>query len=137
MSPVSTDVAPGLFTANAQGNGAPAAAYLRIDGDGIRAPEMLLLEGNNSQPLPIDLGLPGDRIFLLLAGTGIRGFTDAVTASIEGIDIPVLGAQEQGEFVGLDQVNIGPLPRNLPKGNINLVLTVDGRKTNTVTVNIQ
>ena len=131
------DVAPGLFTANAQGNGAPAAAYLRIDGDGIRAPEMLLFEGNNSQPLPIDLGPEGDQIFLLLAGTGIRGFTDAATASIEGIDIPVLGAQEQGEFVGLDQVNIGPLPRNLPKGNINLVLTVDGRKTNTVTVNIQ
>ena len=131
------DVAPGLFTANAQGNGAPAAAYLRIDGDGIRAPEMLLFEGNNSQPLPIDLGPEGDQIFLLLAGTGIRGFTDAVTASIEEIDIPVLGAQEQGEFVGLDQVNIGPLPRNLPKGNINLVLTVDGRKTNTVTVNIR
>ena len=94
------DVAPGLFTANAQGNSAPAAAYLRIDGDGIRAPEMLLFEGNNSQPLPIDLGPEGDQIFLLLAGTGIRGFTDAVTASIEGIDIPVLGAQEQGEFVG-------------------------------------
>ena len=82
-------------------------------------------------------GPPGDQIFLLLAGTGIRGFTSAVTASIEGSDIPVLGAQDQGEFAGLDQVNIGPLPRNLPKGNINLALTVDGRETNTVTVNIQ
>ena len=131
------DVAPGLFTANAQGNGAPAAAYLRIDGDGIRAPEMPLFEGQNPQPLPIDLGPEGDQIFLLLAGTGIRGFTTGVSASIEGIDIPVLGAVPQGEFVGLDQVNIGPLPRNLPKGNVNLVLTVDGRETNTVTVNIQ
>ena len=99
--------------------------------------QMLLFEGGNPQLLPIDLGPSGDQIFLLLAGTGIRGFTDVVTASIAGIDIPVLGAQEQGEFVGLDQVNIGPLPRNLPKGNINLVLTVDGRETNTVTVNIQ
>ena len=130
------DVAPGLFTANAQGNGAPAAAYLRIAEDGTRT-QMPLFEGNNPQPLPIDLGPPGDQIFLLLAGTGIRGFTSAVTASIEGIGIPVLGAVPQGEFVGLDQVNIGPLPRNTPKGNINLVLTVDGRETNTVTVNIQ
>ena len=130
------DVAPGLFTANAQGNGAPAAAYLRIAEDGTRT-QMPLFEGNNPQPLPIDLGPPGDQIFLLLAGTGIRGFKSAVTASIEGIDVPVLGAQDQGEFVGLDQVNIGPLPRNLPKGNVNLVLTVDGRETNTVTVNIQ
>ena len=130
------DVAPGLFTANAQGNGAPAAAFLRVAGDGTRT-QMLLFEGGNPQLLPIDLGPSGDQIFLLLAGTGIRGFTDVVTASIAGIDIPVLGAQEQGEFVGLDQVNIGPLPRNLPKGNINLVLTVDGRETNTVTVNIQ
>ncbi len=131
------DVAPGLFTANAQGNGAPAAAYLRIAEDGTRAPEMPLFEGQNPQPLPIDLGPPGDQIFLLLAGTGIRGFTSAVTASIEGIDVTVLDARAQGEFVGLDQVNIGPLPRNLPKGNINLVLTVDGRETNAVTVNIQ
>ena len=130
------DVAPGLFTANAQGNGAPAAAYLRVAGDGTRT-QMPLFEGQNPQPLPIDLGPPGDQIFLLLAGTGIRGFTSAVTASIEGIGIPVLGAVPQGEFVGLDQVNIGPLPRNLPKGNINLVLTVDDRETNAVTVNIQ
>ena len=101
------------------------------------SPKCRLFEGANPQPLPIDLGPPGDQIFLLLAGTGIRGFTNAVTASIEGIGIPVLGAVPQGEFVGLDQVNIGPLPRNLPKGNINLVLTVDGRETNTVTVNIQ
>ena len=131
------DVAPGLFTVNRQGTGAPFAFYLRIAEDGTRAPQMPLFEGNNPQPLPIDLGPPGDQIFLLLAGTGIRGFTSAVTASIEGIDIPVLGAVPQGEFVGLDQVNIGPLPRNLPKGNINLRLTADGRETNTVTVNIQ
>ncbi len=130
-------VAPGLFTANVMGTGAPIADYLRIAGDGTRDPQLPLYLAGNPQPLPIDLGPEGDQIFLILAGTGIRGFQNPVTASVAGISVPVLGAQDQGEFVGLDQVNIGPLPRNLPKGNINLLLTVDGRQTNTVTVNIQ
>ena len=130
-------VAPGLFTANVMGTGAPIADYLRIAGDGTRDPQLPLYLAGNPQPLPIDLGPEGDQIFLILAGTGIRGFQNPVTASVAGISVPVLGAQDQGQFVGLDQVNIGPLPRNLPKGNINLFLTVDGRQTNTVTVNIQ
>ena len=130
-------VAPGLFTANVMGTGTPIADYLRIAGDGTRDPQLPLYLAGNPQPLPIDLGPEGDQIFLILAGTGIRGFQNPVTASVAGISVPVLGAQDQGQFVGLDQVNIGPLPRNLPKGNINLFLTVDGRQTNTVTVNIQ
>jgi len=52
------DVAPGLFTANQQGSGAPNARYLRISEDGTWAPEMPLFEGANPQPLPIDLGPP-------------------------------------------------------------------------------
>ena len=37
-----------------------------------------------------------------------------------------------------DQVNVGPLPRSLAgKGESNLVLQVDGRTANTVTVNIK
>ena len=130
-------VAPGLFTANVMGTGAPIADYLRIAGDGTRDPQLPLYQAGNPQPLPIDLGPEDDQIFLILAGTGIRGFQNPVTASVAGINVKVLGAVPQGQFVGLDQVNIGPLPRNLPKGNINLVLTVDGRETNTVTVNIQ
>jgi uncharacterized protein (TIGR03437 family) len=50
----------------------------------------------------------------------------------------VLSASAQSQFVGLDQVNVGPLPSTLAgKGNSNVVLQVDGRTSNAVTVNIQ
>ena len=64
------DVAPGLFTVNQQGNGAPFAFYLRIAEDGTRFPKMPLFEGANPQPLPIDLGPPRRPDFPALSGNG-------------------------------------------------------------------
>ena len=76
--------------------------------------------------------------FLLLFGTGIRGFRSEVTATVGGEEVPVLGAVPQGEFVGLDQVNLGPLPRSLlGRGEVEIILTVDGKTANTVTLNIR
>jgi uncharacterized protein (TIGR03437 family) len=50
----------------------------------------------------------------------------------------VVGAAPQGEFVGLDQVNLGPIPRVLAgRGEVDLVLTVDSKPANTVKVNIR
>jgi uncharacterized protein (TIGR03437 family) len=87
--------------------------------------------------VPIDLSPPGDQVFLLLFGTGIRGFTSTVTATVGGETVPVLFAGEQPIFVGLDQVNIGPLPLSLiGRGEVDIVLTADSIQTNTVTVTI-
>jgi uncharacterized protein (TIGR03437 family) len=75
-----------------------------------------------------------------LYGTGIRGLSSlaAVTVTIGGIAVPVLSASAQSQFQGLDQVNVGPLQRTLAgKGNSSIVLQVDGRTANAVTVNIQ
>ena len=42
------------------------------------------------------------------------------------------------EYAGLDQVNLGPLPRSLAgKGATSVVLRVDGKTSNAVTVNIR
>ena len=77
-------------------------------------------------------------LFLLLFGTGFRGFQNGVTATVGGQNVPVLGAVPQGEFVGLDQINIGPLPVILGGGGeVDIVLTADGKTANTVAVNIQ
>lgn len=53
---------------------------------------------------------------------------------------PKVGIRMKGNssFLGLDQVNIGPLPRTLAgRGTVNLHLTVDGNRSNTVSLNIQ
>jgi len=85
---------------------------------------------------PIDLGPETDQVFLLLFGTGIRGGANA-TVKIGGVDAEVPYAGSQGGFVGLDQVNV-KLPRALlGRGEVDLVLTVDGKAANTVRVRIK
>ena len=47
-------------------------------------------------------------------------------------------AGEQPDFVGLDQVNTAALPRSLRgRGLVDVILTVDGKAPNTVTVVIR
>ena len=125
-------VAPALFSANASGSGVAAALFLKVAADGTRT-EDLIFDPDTRAAVPIDFGSEKDQVFLLLFGTGIRGFTSAVTATVRGVAVPVLGAVPQGEFEGVDQVNIGPLPRSLQGGiALVIVLTVDGQQTNPV-----
>lgn len=58
---------------------------------------------------------PGGQVFLVLFGTGIRGAggPERVEATLNGESVPVLLADAQGGFAGLDQVNIRPIPRGL------------------------
>ena len=60
-----------------------------------------------------------------------------MSAAIGGINVEVLYASAQGMYVGLDQGNI-TIPRSLAgRGNVELEFTVDGRKANTVMINIK
>ena len=71
-------------------------------------------------------------------GTGIRFRSDlaAATAKVGGVDAQVTFAGPQGTFQGLDQVNVR-LPRSLiGRGEVDVSLTVNGKVSNTVTVNI-
>ena len=141
-------VGPALFSANADGMGVAAASFLRVAADGSQT-QGLIFNPNTRSSVPIDLGPEGDQVFLLLFGTGVRGFTQAVTATmqylnagrflkVENESVPVLGAVPQGQFVGLDQINIGPLPRSLVgRGTINILLTADGKRANVVTFNVR
>ena len=129
-------VAPALFTANADGKGAPAAVALRIAADGSQTQLPVFHCAATCTPAPIDLGAESDQVILLLFGTGIRG-GKSVSARIGGVEAPVLGAAAQGQFVGLDQVNVR-LPRQLAgHGEVDLVLTVDGKAANMVKVRVQ
>ncbi|MGH9831525.1 MAG: hypothetical protein ACREBD_04105 [Blastocatellia bacterium] len=131
------DVAPGLFTANATGQGVAAAVALRIKADGTQSFEPVA-EFNAAQnrfvSRPIDLGPASDQVFLILFGTGIRNRSalSAVNARIGGENAEVLFAGPQGGFVGLDQINLR-LPRSLAgRGEVEIVVTVNERTTNTV-----
>jgi|GEM_PF-1040525 len=105
-----------------------AADVVRVHGDGTQVLEHdYSVQGTGAVPLPVDLGPASDRIYLSLYATGLRAAT-AASAIVGGQAVPVTYAGAQGYWVGLDQVNIGPLPRSLSgAGRVNIVLTVDGQ----------
>jgi uncharacterized protein (TIGR03437 family) len=134
--------APGLFTANADGRGVVAALVHRVRADGAHVYEDVAARDPASGRFvarPIDLGPDGDHVFLELYGTGVRyrSFESSVRVSIGGLSAEVLYSGPQGGYVGLDQVNVR-LPRSLAgRGEVDLVLTVDGKAANTVKVSIR
>jgi uncharacterized protein (TIGR03437 family) len=124
--------APSLFSADASGSGLAAAQVVRVKTDGSQSYEPV-------GPNPIDLAPATDQLVLVLYGTGIRRSSSAggVKATIGGVNSPVAYAGSQGVFVGLDQVNV-TLPRSLAgRGSIDVVLTVNGLTSNTVTINVR
>ena len=124
--------APGLFFV---GDQVAAAFFLVVAPDGARS--QLPVFADDLAPMPVDLGPEGTQVFVLLFGTGIRNAT-TVAATIGGLPVPVLGFAPQDEFVGLDQVNLGPLPGGLAAGeDLDVVLTVDGFESNAVIAQVQ
>ncbi len=135
-------VAPGLFSANANGQGVAAAVVLRVKADGSQVYEPVTRfdpAQNRFVAAPIDLGPPTDQVFLILYGAGIRhrSSMSSVASKIGGVDAQALFAGAQGGFVGLDQVNLR-VPRSLiGRGEVDIVLTVDGKVANTVKASIK
>lgn len=135
-------VAPGLFAANANGMGVPAAILFRQKASGEQSTEEITQVQNGVLvPRPLDLGPQGEFVLIIGFGTGIRGRSNsatAVTCTIGGVAVDVPFASAQGGLVGLDQLNIGPLPRTLiGRGPVDMVITVDGRVANTMQLNIR
>lgn len=134
-------VAPGIFSANANGQGVAAAVVLRVRGDGTQSFEPVITfdqVANQFVPLPVDLGPETDQVFLIMFGTGFRlnSSLSAVSATIDGVNSEVLFAGAQGGFVGLDQLNLRLIRALIGRGVVNIVVTVDGIIANTVTISI-
>ncbi|MBX3279172.1 MAG: VWA domain-containing protein [Acidobacteria bacterium] len=135
-------VAPGIFTANIDVTGLAAAQIFRLKGDGAQSfEEVAQFDPGQGRfvPIPIDLGPESDQVFLVLYGTGIRYRSDlsAVTATVGGSAAAVLFAGAQGGFVGLDQINL-PLSRSLiGRGEITVMLTVNGIDANAVKITMK
>ncbi len=136
------NVAPSLFAANANGRDVAAGFALRVRADNSREdlPINRFDPGQNRfVSVPIDLGPASDQLFLILYGTGFRfrSSLSGVSATIGGVNSDALFAGPQGGFVGLDQANLR-IPRSLAgRGEVDVVLTVDGKIANTLKVNIR
>jgi uncharacterized protein (TIGR03437 family) len=135
-------VAPGLFTANADGQGAPAAELWRFKPGGeftVGPTAQYDATQRRFVPLPLDLGAATEQSFLILYGTGLRhhqGLSN-VSAQIGGVTVPVHFAGKQPTFIGLDQLNV-LLPRSLMgRDELDVALTVEGHAANTVRIRIK
>ncbi len=135
-------VAPGLFSADASGQGVAAAVVLRLMSNGAQKFEALFSYDESQArmlALPIDLSPPGDDVYLILFGTGLRARASltAVTVRVADQDLPASFAGAQGAFIGLDQLNV-KLPRTLiGKGEVEVTVKVDGFNSNTVKIRIK
>ncbi|MEP7271468.1 MAG: hypothetical protein ABI882_08175, partial [Acidobacteriota bacterium] len=135
-------IAPGIFTANSTGQGIAAALALRVRGAQQTYEQISTYDAGTSSfvPIPIDLGPAGDQVFLVMYGTGFRfrSSDGGVSVRVGGRTLQSLFSGMIGGFVGLDQMNISPLPRDLAgAGAVNIEITVDGKAANVTTVSIR
>src|SRR5262249_14749843 len=119
--------AAGIFTGKADGTGAPAGVA-SADGQNFN----ILLSNPNGTPVAIDAGN-----FVVLFSTGLRYKSGPVGIMIGGVDVTPLFAGPQGQLTALDQINL-QIPAALAgKGDVDLDLTVDGKKANLVKLKIK
>ncbi len=131
-------VAPAIFTANADGTGAPAAVIQRFKANGEQSFETVAQFDaalGRMRPRPLDLSPVGDRVFLLLFFTGTLRAADpnndgnrqeSVRLLLGGVATTPDFAGAQGGLAGLDQMNI-ELPRGLiGSGRVSLSVTSTG-----------
>ncbi len=132
--------APGLFTANMSGQGAYAGQIIYVNAAGLQTVANSVVPsgaGNAFQPNPVNVNAPEMQVYLVMYGTGLRHAT-TLTATINGVSVPVVYFGAQGQFDGLDQVNIGPLPPTLAgAGLVSLVITAASQTANAVAIDIQ
>ncbi|NOT63956.1 MAG: hypothetical protein HOP19_27395 [Acidobacteria bacterium] len=135
-------LAPGIFTANGDGRGAPGAILFRVFEDFSHTTEVLLefdTASNRWVSKLIDLGKEKEEVYLVLYGTGWRfnSGLNTATATIGGVTTPVSYAGAQGGLFGLDQINM-LIPRALiSRGEVEVALTIGGIALNPVRIRVK
>lgn len=131
-------VAPGIFSADASGQGWAAADVVYVKRDQSQVIERVarFVEG---QFVPVPIDLSADTASLSLFGTGIRHCTNLanVKVKIGGIDAVIDYADTQGQYSGLDQINVRVPKGLLGRGMVDVEVEVEGKTANTVHIAIK
>jgi uncharacterized protein (TIGR03437 family) len=133
-------VSPGLFSATGDGKGLAAAFALRVtNGSNLSYEPVVRVNATTSaiEAAPIDVDPANGSVYLVLYGTGIRWRSQLsnVTVSVRGTGYNALYAGPSPDFIGLDQINIGPLPASLVgAGSVDIVVTADGKTSKPLSV---
>ena len=126
--------APTLFQVNA---GGLATGYLtRVLGTQQINEQFAQTVDGVTTPMPIDLGLPGDQVFLVLYGANLPQGSGA-SATIGGLPASVSYAGNLNPPNGVAQFNIA-IPASLAgRGAVEVLVTMNGRVSNPVSVVIK
>ncbi len=130
-------VAPSLFTADASGQGSPAGLLLRVRADGRQSFEPLArFDASTNRLIPVSISRgAGERLYLVLYGTGLRnsedgdgndanGIAEHVQAFVGETRAGVIYAGPAPGFAGLDQINI-ELPEGAVGASLELLIRID------------
>lgn len=125
-------VSPSIFTMTASGKGVPAA-QTTLDGVSFQA------VGNaDGSARALTVGTASKPNYLVLYGTGLRRRSSLtnVRVMIGGVQSEVTFLGAHSRLAGLDQMNI-KLPQELRgRGNVDVIVTIDGRTANTVNISV-
>ncbi len=135
-------VAPGLLSANANGQGVAAGVVLRVKADNSQVIEPLVTfdaAQNRFVAVPLDVSNAAEQVFVILFGTGFRNVGAVTNAVVKlgGQDAEVNFAGAQGGLDGLDQLNVRVARALAGRGEIEVALTAGGRNANVVKINVK
>ena len=133
-------VAPGLYSADSTGSGVAAAGAATYSANGTITPEnVATCSSSGCVAVPLNLGTATDQLIVTLYGTGLRGLSSLsnVSASIGTAMAQVLYVGPQGQYAGLDQVNLAVPPSLAGAGEVPIVLRIDGQTANVVTISVK
>ncbi|MCB1018383.1 MAG: hypothetical protein KDC27_00575 [Acidobacteria bacterium] len=130
-------ISPSIFTANGQGTGTAAGTWLFVAKDGARS-SGLTFDPASGAPVAIPFDPDAGELYVTFYGTGLKGFQRYSRARLGNRIAPVYSLTAQGEFDGLDQLNVGPLPKELAAdAELDVTITVDDVVANRCVIRIR
>lgn len=130
-------VAPGLFSANGNGQGVAAATAVRVARDGTRTPlEVSRYDSELKRyvPVPLDIRADFSPVYLTLYGTGTLSGERPPGVLIQNRHVAVQSAEPSSVFPGVEELVIGPIRRSIRNREIEIIAIVDGQMSNAVTI---